>query len=75
MSKIKEIYQKHWKQRWQGLIFKSNTDQQDYIFQAMKEYSEFYAHQCLEIAESHLENEDNGFQRVWPLSIKLPPHE
>lgn len=77
MTKLEEIYQKHidpHNQILEHLYFKKIKGYEA-IEDAMKEYAEYYAQKCLEIADTHLENEDKGFRRVWPLMIKIPPHD
>ena len=74
MAKIQEIYQKQWEQKWEGLTFRSIPDQQSHIFAAMKEYAEYYAEKCLEIAESHIFQEVYCAE-IYPTEIKLPDHD
>lgn len=67
MTKIEEILNKYRDiTRWPEYpeIFES-----EYI-QAMKEYAEWYAKRCLEIAESNV-----TICQIFPTEIKLPPHD
>jgi hypothetical protein len=67
MTKIEELIFKTVKNASGASIFQQTE-------KIMKEYAEFYAHRCLEIAESHLPT-DVHITDIYPTEIKLPEHE
>lgn len=76
MTKIEEIFQKHidpHNQVLEHLYFKKIKGYEA-IEDAMKEYAEWYARKCLEIAESHI-FEEVYCAEIYPTEIKLPPHD
>lgn len=80
MTKKEEIYRKHWEQKWQGLTFQSLPEQQSHILDAMKEYANWYAYQCLQIAASKAtayikDYDDPIVEKRSILSINFPPHD
>lgn len=71
MTKIEEILNKYRDiTRWPEY---PEILENEYI-QAMKEYAEWYAQKCLEIAESHI-FEEVYCAEIYPTEIKLPPHD
>ena len=82
MTKIEEIYQKQWEQKWEGMTFRSIPEQQSHIFSAMKEYAEWYALKCIGMSRSetflsYYSETGNEFDepRIVHCQIELPNHE
>jgi HEPN domain-containing protein len=74
ISKIEEIYKDYWEQKWNLNYFEDSISDKEFIFNAMKEYAEYYANQCLEIAE-RLGIGYGGNECIPPTKIILPPHQ
>ncbi len=60
MSKIEEMIESS------GIFFEQQSDEQK-VYDLVKEYAEYYAKRCLEIAETYLP--------YLPTEIHLPPHD
>lgn len=74
MNKIEEIIDKHKTHSTDLYLYYVITED---IISMMKEYAEYYAIKCLEIAaeEADVEYTDGPVDRDSILNIKLPKHE
>jgi hypothetical protein len=83
MNKIEEIYRNNWAAKYEGMDFRYNLAQQNHIYDAMKEYAEYYAQKCLKKLddEAQYTDQDSRFYDSWVLSdnpsfkFEFPPHD
>lgn len=78
MTKIEELIESIRGKQTTNRPLLVHQDFQDFdIEDIMKEYAEFYAIQCLEIATNHIGADDDGilYCITYPDDIDLPPHQ
>ena len=83
MTRLEEIYQKHWENEFKELSFNNVLSQHNHVYLAMKEYAEWYAKRCLEIAAENAESITDIDKYIYGsivdkssiLNINLPNHE